>query len=553
MAIGDNFSVAANGDIRHDLGATYYETIELHRWLQAIATGASAIPDDLVDINADNPSKRKTDNIVELLGNYNIDDATAAHIFNGSITQASGAERYSGLVVKGTVVAGAELMVVQDNALLSAYWGTGLNTDPANIILLRIMIKTRTGGVDIDGGRILVMAREFGDKFAEFPVTLGVGNETAAIFTSADLNNKTAEGTVAGWTSITNTEGYRALDVNNDATDEHYYSEWDADKPTRSGKDFYERTKWLQRRGMATAIYGIPGQLFRGITHEVDVIPSSGTFNAVEECFWGTGATAGTGQLLAIDDPTTPSKVWIQLLKGVAPTDGETIEGVDSGAVCDIDTTIVAKTVSPEFVGVYTGSSIIGAFGIGIELDDLSAADLLFDLEGADNTPPNAQLFSVAEMADGLDYVLVANNNGGAIDFAQLTLNGAISSGASTIVVNETIPLDTPAAGTIRVFDSTSGVRERVTYTSYSGSTFSGCGNAPDALDDAECYISYLDKAVSGVDPVTESVSMLFQSQRTFFVRVRGGTGGAPIEEFVTTGIYGSGGGSVTAIRNSDA
>jgi hypothetical protein len=44
---------------------------------------------------------------------------------------------------------------------------------------------------------------------------MGLGNSTAAIFTSTDLNNTTAIGTVAGWTDIDNTEGYQTIDLGN--------------------------------------------------------------------------------------------------------------------------------------------------------------------------------------------------------------------------------------------------------------------------------------------------------------------------------------------------
>ena len=42
MAIGDDFSVNASGDIRHTSGSTTYTVLELHRWLQNLADDASA-------------------------------------------------------------------------------------------------------------------------------------------------------------------------------------------------------------------------------------------------------------------------------------------------------------------------------------------------------------------------------------------------------------------------------------------------------------------------------------------------------------------------------
>ena len=67
MAIGDDFSVAANGDIRHVSGSTTYTVLEFHRWLQDLADDAAASGNDLVDITVSTPSERSTDNIITLL------------------------------------------------------------------------------------------------------------------------------------------------------------------------------------------------------------------------------------------------------------------------------------------------------------------------------------------------------------------------------------------------------------------------------------------------------------------------------------------------------
>jgi hypothetical protein len=96
--------------------------------------------------------------------------------------------------------------------------------------------------------------------------------------------------------------------VTGDGSTEDYYSQWDTDQPTRSMNDFYERMKWLSRRGSGSTIYGLSGDVFRGITHEIVVDGGAGTFAGPEELTWGTGPTAGVGQLLAVDNNT--ASVW---------------------------------------------------------------------------------------------------------------------------------------------------------------------------------------------------------------------------------------------------
>ena len=85
MAIADDFSVAVNGDIRYTGTTANYTVLELHRFLQDLADDASASGGDLVDITSDTPSDRSTDNIITLLGTYNIDDTAAEHLYAGSI------------------------------------------------------------------------------------------------------------------------------------------------------------------------------------------------------------------------------------------------------------------------------------------------------------------------------------------------------------------------------------------------------------------------------------------------------------------------------------
>ena len=80
MAIGDDFSVAVNGDIRHVSGSTHYTVLELHRWLGDLADDAEATGNDYVDISSATPDERSTDQILQLLGTTNIDDDAAEYL-----------------------------------------------------------------------------------------------------------------------------------------------------------------------------------------------------------------------------------------------------------------------------------------------------------------------------------------------------------------------------------------------------------------------------------------------------------------------------------------
>lgn len=569
MTIATEFTVAANGDIRHDNGTTRYPVLDLHRWLQDLADNAVASGDDLLDITNQTPSERSTDNIITLNAPYNIDDATAEFFYDGSITQDGGDTVYSGLVVVGSVNQATTLKIVQDNLFYddqdAPFWGTNLNADAGANILMRCMVLTRTGGADVDGKRIRVQARTYKDTNAEFSLTLGLGNATAAIFTNSDLNNQTDAATVDAWT-VNKTEGYQGIDINNNSADEYYYLSYDR-VSTAGGagnvNDVYEYAKALQRANHSgtPTIFGMDPELFRGITHEIayDNQDASEFFTESEELSWGSGATAGTGIILAdseagVDGGTTGT-LWIQLLTGVICTDGIQISGATCNA--DVNGAPVSKSLTPCFLGTSTGSNLIAAFGIGLSTGDTSVGDQFFPLDQAGPIlPPNNQSFTVGGLISGEDRVLVGpKDTGNDYNFNQFTVSAALSGGETTVNIatsgtpgdETTIKSDTPGTGTIRILGS-DGVYHRVTYTGFTTTSFTGCAGVPAAAQYANMWISYIDD-LAGADEL--SFSGVYVSDRSLWVRVRDG-GASPIKTFQTGATYGSGGGSVTAIRTSD-
>jgi hypothetical protein len=343
MAFADDFSIAVNGDIRHVSGSTNYTVLQMHRALQALSDDAVAAGDDIMDISVLTPSDRSTDNIVTLLNGYNIDDASAVFLYDGSITQDGGDTIYAGLVVVGAVEAGTNIIILQDNALLTDTWTSAPNADAAANILMRKVVKTRVDGADINGQRIICMAREFGDTYAEFSVTMALGNNVAALFTSADGNNTTLQATVNAW-GITNTEGYQELEISGTAPAEPYYSQWDLG--VQAINDLYEFAKDIQRRGTAETIHGMNGSLFRGITHSWLYDGIVGTEPATNDSYsWGafldTGAVTG-GPFVV----------------------GEKVTGTNSGAVgriLAVDTTGTSLVVSTES-GTWENAEVLTGF-----------------------------------------------------------------------------------------------------------------------------------------------------------------------------------------------
>ncbi len=632
MAIADDFSVAVNGDIRYTGTTANYTVLELHRFLQDLADDASASGNDLVDITSDTPSDRSTDNIITLLGTYNIDDTAAEHLYDGSISQSGGDTVYSGLRVLGAVNnTSTQLMVIQNNDLYqftttpaSPFWGDqstgGYNGNSAAGILMRVLIKSRDGGADIDGKRIRVQARHWGDTYDFFNVTLGQGESVAAIGTTPDAQNDTLQATVTAYTHVTNTEGYQQIDLNNGNGSRDYYSKWTygADTSGDGLKGIWEFIKDLSGNGTAKTIHGINGELFLGITHEIDYDNESANFTEDEIIAWGTeiaydnlsgtftedeqvtfagggsgqityddgtstmyvmldsgsatpadneqitglssaatadvnvtvtGTGGGTGLLLALDDNGTTGTMWIQLLTGVAPVDNSEIIGRSSNSTSDVNLAPTARTVPKIFLGSYTGT-LIGAYGIGVDANDLSASDSIEDLSGTTQTPPNNVTFTVSGLVSGEDRVLVGPRSAGVLQKNQFTVaTTALTSGSTSVEQNTTIPSDTPVSGDIRV-ENDNGVYLETPYSSYTGSTYTLSGTYGDAAAIGnEIFIAYIDELAAAA---TASFTAVYSSDRDLFVRVRDG-GATPIKTFEAPATLGSGGGSVAAIRTSDA
>lgn len=561
--VDTDLSIAANGDIRWTGGAsTTYTVLELHRWLQNKADDASYSGNDILDITDDTPSNRSTDNIITLNSPYNIDDEVAEHLYDGSITQDNGDTVYSGLRVLGAVNnSSTQLMIIQDNDLYqftdtpaSPFWGDqssgGLNGDATSGILMRCLIKSRTSGSDIDGKRIRVQARHWGDSYDFFNVTLGQGEAVAAISTTPDAQNDTLQATVTAYTHVTNTEGYQLIDLNNGNGPEPYYSQWTYGANTSGDglKGIWEFTKDLTGNGTAKTIHGINGELFLGVTHTLGYDnEASGPFQESEILSWGSGSTAGTGLILALNDQGTTGTIAMQLLTGVAPTDNETITGGTSSATADVNGSPTQTTIPKHFLGSYTGT-LIGAFGIGIAASDLTASDTVQDLFGVTQTPPNNVTFTVTSLVSGEDYVLVGPDSSGSLKLDQLSLDSnAYSGGESVVTLKDSIPTDTPAAGSFRVFDGNSYAK--VTYSSYDSAAFSGCSGMPAADSNANVFISYIDSVAASA---SASFTSVYSSDRALFVRVRDGDS-TPIKTFETPATLTSAGGSVAAIRTSDA
>lgn len=492
--ISDHSFDFATGNIRRtDLTYTRRYPVEIvHRYAMAVIYQDSATGNENGDITKLLiPSKRNSATDIDLLGDFNIDDATALGLYGGSITFNAGDDQYSGLAISGTFPTSSTAPeLYQNNIKLTNNWGQSLSPDPAKGYAVRVLIRSRIAGVDIDGGRIRGVSRGYGYKYSEGATLLGRNESVLGLGAiTADNSNQTLEATIAGYTDIANTEGYQLIDLNNGAGSKPYYSQWDY--ASRTPAALYERLKWLTRAASSSTVYGLTGDKFRGITHSIayDGL-AGGSFTESSSVTFESGATA---QILA-DSGTV---LYVQLLTGFAPEDNDTI--TQGGVTALVNGTPSAQTLNIADCpfGFFAGSWL-GAFGVGFDDADLVVADKLIALDGTQQSPPNNQVGIVSGGTPTETKVFLGPSDGaGGILENEYSLAAGNNSGNGTIVIAGTIGVAPTTGGFVRV-DRGDGNFDKYEYSSKSGSTFTLVGTlAQNYATSADCYVAWFDEIMA--------------------------------------------------------
>ena len=250
----------------------------------------------------------------------------------------------------------------------------------------------------------------------------------------------------------------------------------------------------------------------------------------------------------AIDDGTRtggPARGGWSLLGGAQQT-------VPGKAFSEVAYGFVPVKQAP--FGTFAGGTFFGARGVWIQnmhADDIQSYQLK-DKNNATRTPPNFQSITVSNLVSG-DTVGVFKTLGGVIDKAQFASHATANSASSTTyTIATTIPSDTPSTGFIRIVNTTTGVEERIAYTSWTGSAFtlsSAHAGGYGASDTA--YVGYIDGSALSAN---ETVSLIYAADRSILTRVRRYNGaGDSILPFEAPGTFGSTGYAIATIRTDDA
>lgn len=557
------YKVAASGAITFVSGTHTFHVKWINRALQKLAWDFVISGDDEVNLSFPNPSKEEAlgkivtlfDHTTDYGVNYTVDDTVMEQHFGGSVSQNDGDDIYYGLIVLGKTSTPLPLKVIQDHTELTSHWGNGKNQTDSNT-LLRIMIKGRSTGTDIDNLLVHVKASTWLETYGVWGTTLALGEAVASITTEDDPQNTNLLATVQAY-GISKSEGYNLLDLDGNGN-KPYLGNWSY-APQTSKKHLYEFVKAILVDGTTDTLYGVDGDLWTGRLYDCVISTGTGTHVQSETCSWGTGATAGTGNLVGVDDldGTATARYILHLNTGVFPASGLTITG-NGTATAVVSGTPALLSTSVNHLAQFTGAWI-GAYGIGFNSNEIGSVDSFKDLDGNTVTPPNnvtiQGTIEALNSADDLHLFLAPKD--AVLNAPDMTVYTAVgeSIGAAVIRVNEVIASDTPQTGWFGILKTGTTTYKFYEYDSWSGSTFNLVGTVADdaitASDPGMHAIAY-DSMTGGGTTKSFSNSLVYSSDIAVRGWVRHGDASGVDKFLPISGTVGSGGFSFSGTMEAE-
>ena len=414
-----------------DVGALIDYDNVAQKWWVRIGSSTVIADGSTISINGDS-----------MTGDASGDSITGETIFANPYTLGS---------INGTPT----LYIYQDGALVD--WSGYLVDQSWADGPFDILIKVREGSVDIDSKEITVFAREFGELYSNFVITLTTAGQNAVpLGTSLDGNNETAEGTVSGWATTA------AVDYSFSAP--HQYDIGDG-----NGDQDYD------------------------VEIDCGAMPLSQVYEATKH--W-TRRTSTKQLELNTDGNFINGEAYLYADSGYSPV-----------------------VVAP--FGTFAGGTFFGAQGVyftNLHGDDAQAFQLI-DNSGATRNPPNYQAFTVSGVVSGDSVTVYEETTEGSalVNKLQQQLTSS-ANGTNTLVVQTAIPVDTPAVGSIIVV-ADDGTEIAYAYSAWTGSTYTVTITASTYSGSQYCYVPYIYETAAGTS-VSETTT-IFVSDRYVVTKVR--------------------------------
>lgn len=175
MAIADDWTINYGAKtVTHSSGTTVYTVLAFFQYLASEFAALAQMDDDYAFVS-DTPT------VYRWVNGWDMGNETSYQFLKGGSVETSDAQKlFSNLYSIGDQYRSSQIYVVQNDAEISPWWGTG-NID--------IIIKVKNAGTLIDNGNVLVMSRDTDCLFDHNTVDLsGGGRNPVGINTFQDLN-----------------------------------------------------------------------------------------------------------------------------------------------------------------------------------------------------------------------------------------------------------------------------------------------------------------------------------------------------------------------------
>ena len=219
------------------------------------------------------------------------------------------------------------------------------------------------------------------------------------------------------------------------------------------------------------------------------------------------------------------------------------INGVQAQLFTSLNASYAVIKDSP--MGTFSGNATAGAIAfargwvpINLNADDVSDYTVVPSAGGAPVEPPTFRKREATGNPIGAKVTMFLETSPGSriANRAEFTLAAGNNSGLGTLTVKETIPLDKPSPGVVRVFRDT-GEEDHLAYSSFAGSVYTLTGTLPVSYaEDNNAYNGFLDDVASAADVAKTT---RFVAPRNVVLRSRLGSGADKMEPFVVSLLLG--------------
>lgn len=377
---------------------------------------------------------------------------------------------------------------IEQNGVILSSWW-GEGNSGIGSLQIDVLVKVKVAGSLIDSGNVTVYNRNYGDTYANASADLsGGGRVPVSIETQADSNITLTSAQIADYVA---------------------------------------------------SAHGGDGTIS-------DIAVSFGSYQADVD-----DDSTNENYVCRVDEDSQAQSIVYQALQWMCSKDrsSETLNGAPAPLYKASDAGYTPVKAAP--FATMAGTTLIFAQG-NYPINVGTGSYIATDTAGIQHTPPSTMSVSLTGLVSG-DRCSVFLASAGAVVKNQFTSHSSNNtSGAGAFEVQETIPKDTPQAGTIRVRDTSAETEQEYTYTSWTGKIYTLSGTLSQSYDGTDtAYVGYIDEVSSG-SSITKA-GLQYVSDRAVIVRARNSSaGGNQIIPFEVQATITNTGLSVPVSRNPD-